>query len=309
MKKYALERKMKTNRYRYVVDVLLIIVAAMLSAVGLYIFVNPANFAPSGVDGISMMVQELSGDKINMGYVALAINIPLLVAAWFLISKKYVAYTLIFTIISSVSMIVMEKIELYRIITENNVWQANEFNAWIAVFASGIMLGVRTAIMIRIGGSTGGVDIIACMVQKKKPYMNIETLISLFCYVTIGASFFVYWSVESIIMSVVQMLVFNLAMNSVLKSTRSAVEVHIITSEPEKFKEDIIVNLKHGATILNCHGMYTGEEKAMIVTIINIHQMDDLIKLSKKYDNTFVYFNDVSGVWGNFRWNKTDVVK
>jgi uncharacterized membrane-anchored protein YitT (DUF2179 family) len=290
---------MKTNAFRVILDILLIIVAATLSAVGLYTFVNPANFAPSGVDGISMMVQKLSG--INMGYVSLAINIPLLVIAWFFISKKYVIYTSLFTIVSSVAMIVMEKINMYEYVTENHVW--------IAVFASGIMLGVRTAIMIRIGGSTGGVDIIACIVQKKKPYMNIETLISIFCYITIAVSFFVYQNIESVIMSVVQMLIFNLAMNSVLKTTRNAVEVRIITSDPEQFREDILLNLKHGATIMDCRGMFTGEEKTMIVTIINIHQMDDLIKLSRKYPNSFVYFSEVNGVWGNFRWNKSDEVK
>lgn len=290
---------MKTKKFRYVIDVLLIIVAATLSSVALYTFVNPANFAPSGVDGISMMIQKLT--CLNMGYVSLAINIPLLVVAWFFISKKYVIYTSLFTVVSSVAMIVMEKINMYEYITENHVW--------ISVFASGIMLGVRTAIMIRIGGSTGGVDIIACIVQKKKPYMNIETLISIFCYVTIGISFFVYQNIESVIMSVVQTLIFNLAMNSVLKPTRNAVEVRIITNDPEQFKEDILLNLKHGATVIDCHGMYTGENKAMIVTIINIHQMDELIKLSRKYDSSFVYFSDVSGVWGNFRWNKSDIVK
>ena len=84
-------------------DILLLIVAAFLSAIGLYTFVNPANFAPSGVDGISMMVQKLSG--INMGYISLAINIPLLIVAWFFISKKYVVYTSLFTVVSSVAMI------------------------------------------------------------------------------------------------------------------------------------------------------------------------------------------------------------
>ena len=286
-------------KLRVAVDIFFIIVASFMSAIALYTFVNPANFAPSGVDGISMMVQKLSG--INMGYISLAINIPLLIVAWFIISKKYVLYTSIYSLTSSIAMIVMEKINMYEYITENHVW--------IAVFASGILMGARTAIMIRIGGSTGGVDIIACVVQKKKPYMNIETLISIFCYVTIGVSFFVYGNIESIIMSVVQTLIFNLAMNSVLKPTRSAVEVRIITNDAEKFKEDILTNLKHGATVIDCHGMFTGEQKAMIVTIINIHQMDELIKLSRKYDSSFVYFSDVSGVWGNFRWNKSDAVK
>lgn len=290
---------MKTKVFRTFTDILLITVAAFLSAVALYTFVNPANFAPSGVDGISMMVQKLT--NINMGYISLAINIPLLILAWFFISKKYVIYTSLYTVISSVAMIVMEQINMYQYITENHVW--------ISVFASGIMMGARSAVMIRIGGSTGGVEIIASIVQKKKPYMNIETLISVFCYITIGISFFVYGNIESIIMSVVQTLIFNLAMNSAMKSTRNAVEVRIITDSPEQFKEDILLNLKHGATVIDCHGMFTGDEKAMIVTIINIHQMNELIKLSRKYDSTFVYFSEVSGVWGNFRWNKSDVVK
>ena len=246
-----------------------------------------------------MMVQKLT--EINMGYVSLAINVPLLIIAWFFISRRYVIYTSLFTVVSSVAMIVMEKINMYEYVTENHVW--------IAVFASGIMLGVRTAIMIRIGGSTGGVDIIACIVQKRKPYMNIETLISIFCYVTIGISFFVYRNIESVIMSVIQTLIFNLAMNSVLKTTRNAVEVRIITSDPEQFKDDILLNLKHGATLMDCKGMFTGEEKSMIVTIININQMDELIKLSRKYPNSFVYFSEVNGVWGNFRWRKHDAVK
>ena len=189
-------------------DFLIIVFAAVLSAVGLYTFVNPANFAPSGIDGIALMSQQLFG--VNMGYVSLAINIPLLIIAWFFINKKYVIYTFIFTIFSSVMLIVMDKINMYEYVSLNNTW--------IAVFASGILLGTRTALMIKIGGSSGGVDIIASILQKQKPYLNIEVLISLFCYIIIGFSFFVYGNIESIIMSVVQMLIFNLAMNYILKT-------------------------------------------------------------------------------------------
>ncbi len=280
-------------------DLFLIIVAAALSAVGLYSFVNPANFAPSGIDGIAMMLQKLT--DINMGYISLAINIPLLVIAWFFISKKYVIYTTLFTIVSSVLMIVMEQVDMYQYISQNN--------AWIAVLASGIMLGVRTAIMIKIGGSSGGVDIISCIIQQKKPYLNIENLISIFCYIIIGISFFVYGNIESIIMSVAQMLIFNFAMNYMLKTTRNAVEARIITDNPDAFKEDIINNLKHGATVIDCKGMFTADNKKTIVTIINLRQMHDLIKISKKHPNSFIYFSEVNGVWGNFRWNKTDAVK
>lgn len=287
------------KKIQTVIDLLLVIVASVLSAVGLYTFVNPANFAPSGIDGIAMMLQKLT--DVNMGYISLAINIPLLIMAWFFISKKYVIYTTLFTVLSSVMLIVMEKIDMYQYISQNN--------AWIAVLASGIMLGARTAIMIKIGGSSGGVDIIASVVQQKRPYLNIESLISIFCYIIIGVSFFVYGNIESIIMSIAQMMIFNMAMNSMLKTTRNAVEAHIITDDPHAFKEDIINNLKHGATIIDGTGMFTGESRKTIVTIINLRQMNDLIKLSRKHPNSFIYFNEVNGVWGNFRWNKTDAVK
>ncbi len=287
------------KKFQLVFDFFIIIIAAALSALGLYSFVNPANFAPSGVDGIAMMLQKLT--NINMGYISLAINIPLLIIAWFFISKKYVIYTTLFTVISSGMMIVMEKIDMYQYIAQNN--------AWIPVLASGIILGIRTAIMIKIGGSSGGVDIVSCIIQQKKPYINIESLISIFCYVIIGVSFFVYGNIESIIMSVAQMLIFNFAMNYMLKTTRNAVEARIITDNPDAFKEDIINNLKHGATVTDCKGMFTGDDKKMIITIINLRQMDDLIKISKKHPNSFIYFSEVNGVWGNFRWNKSDAVK
>lgn len=287
------------KKFQIIIDLFLVIVASALSAIGLYCFVNSANFAPSGIDGVAMMGEKLTG--INMGYISLAINIPLLIVAWFFISKKYVVYTTVITVLSSVLLILMEKIDMYQYISENN--------AWIAVLASGFILGIRTAIMIKIGGSSGGVDIIASIIQQKRPYMNIESLISAFCYIIIVVSFFVYGNIESVIMSVAQMLIFNFTMNYVLKTTRNAVEAHIITDNPDAFKEDIINNLKHGATIIDGKGMFTGDSKKTIVTIINLRQMNDLIKISKKHPNSFIYFSEVSGVWGNFRWNKTDEVK
>lgn len=290
---------MKKEVWRMFLDLLIIVMGAIVSAIALHTFVNPANFAPSGVDGLALMAQKLFG--INMGYVSLAINIPLLIIAWFFISKRYVVYTALYTMIASIMLIVMEEINMYKYVSENHVW--------IAVFASGIMMGIRTAFMIKIGASTGGVDIIATMVQKKRPYVNIESLISLFCYITIGISFLVYRNIESVIMSVIQLLIFNIAMDAILKTTRNAVEVRIITDDPDKFKEDILTNLKHGATILDCHGMFTNSKKAMIVTLINIRQMNDLIKLAQRHPDSFVYFNEVNGVWGNFRWKKTDEVK
>ena len=61
------------KKLAYITDILLIVVAAALSAVGLHCFVNPAGFAPSGIDGIAMMLQKLL--DINIGYISLQFKI------------------------------------------------------------------------------------------------------------------------------------------------------------------------------------------------------------------------------------------
>lgn len=286
------------SKSRRILDILIIFAASCLSAVGLHMFINPAGFAPSGVDGIATMLDSMFG--INMGYTSLLFNVPLLIIAWFLLNKKYVVYTLTYTVTSSLLLILAERIDLYQYVTETNTW--------LAVVTSGFLLGLRTGILIKHGGSSGGIDIVACIIQKKRPYFNVETLISIISYLIIGVSFFVYGNLESILMSITQTVVFNFTMNAVLKPTRNAIEVKIITNNAEELKQDILHELKHGATVLKCRGMYTDDERDMVVTLINIRQLNELMQISRKYPNSFIYYDNVNGVWGNFRWNKFDAV-
>lgn len=291
-----MENSTRSTIVKYIIEILAIVAASMLSALGLHIFVIPAGFAPMGVDGIATMAQEVF--HINMGYISLAINLPLLLFAWFKLNKKYVIYTLAFSVITSFLLVVMERLNMYQYVSEHN--------SWAAVVAAGILLGLRTGTMLRIGGATGGADIVGCIIQKEHPYMNVETIISGVCYIVIGLSYFVYRNVDAIIMAIAQMIIFNFTVRNVLRPTRNAVEVKIVTDSPEQFKKDILYELKHGATTVSCKGLYTDIEKTMIVTIINIRQLNDLVKISKRYPESFIYYNDVDGVWGNFRWNRSD---
>lgn len=280
--------------------VLITLIASALSAFGLHIFVYPASFAPAGVDGIATMLQEIT--KFNAGYYSLIINIPLLVVAYFLLKKRYVIYTVVFTVVSSVMLIVLKEINFYQYVSDNS--------GLIAAVFSGVMLGVRTGFMLKIGASTGGVDIIAGIVQRKRVYGNIEKIITLICYVIIGLSFFVYKNdLNSVLLSIIQMFVFERASGAIMKDTRNAVEFKIITRYPEQLKNDIIFVLKHGATLVDATGMYTNEGNSIIISVVNIRQIPEFLKLIKRYPDTFVYYTDVSGVKGNFRWKKDDVAQ
>ncbi|MBO7214845.1 MAG: YitT family protein [Clostridia bacterium] len=287
------------NYKKELLNTLLTIVAAALSAFGLHVFVYPASFAPAGIDGVATMLQEISG--LNAGYYSLMINVPLLIVAWFFLKKKYVIYTVVFTVLSSIMLVILETLSFYQ-------YQDVGAGLISAVF-SGVMLGVRTGIMLKLGASSGGVDIIASIVQSRRVHGNIEKIITLICYAIIGVSYFLYNDLNSILLSVIQMFVFEKASAVIMKETRNAVVFKIVTRNPDEIKNDIIYVLKHGATIVESKGMFTNEGSSIIISVVNIRQIPEFLKITKKYPDTFVYYSDVTGVNGNFRWFKDDVAK
>ena len=289
----------KINVKKEAWNLLLTLIACVFGAVGMHVFVYKSDFAPAGMDGIATMLQMLTG--INAGYFSILLNAPLLIAAWFMLKKRYVVYTIVFTVVTSLLLIVLEKVDMWQYVTETD--------RLIASLFSGIMLGVRTGIMIKIGGSTGGVDVVAGMVQSKKPYNNIERVISLFCYGIMGISYFVYWDLNCILLSIVQLIVFERVMAIVLSSTRNATEVKIVTKHPEEIRQEILYGFKHGGTVVESKGLYTYEESTIVYSVINNRQIPEFLKVIKKYPDTFVYYSDVKGVQGNFRWMKDDIAK
>ena len=275
------------------------IVAALMSAFGMHYFVTSNNFAPAGLDGVATMIGHLAG--VNPAYFILALNLPLLVVAWFVLKRRYVIYTVLFTVISSGAMLIFEAVGMPTFSSGEGL---------MAAIFSGALFGLRTGLMLRISASSGGIDIIAGMINKKYPYRNIENVITAICYFIIAVSYFVYdRNVMSILLSVVQMFVFERASGVMLRENRNAVEVKIITKNPEEIRDDIIYNLKHGATVVESYGMYTDEPSFMIISIINIRQIPELFEILKKYPNTFAYYDNVDGVRGNFRWKNTDIAK
>ncbi len=287
------------NLKRTVIKILFTITAAIVSSLALHVFVYPSDFVPLGLEAIVTMLQKITG--INAGWFNILLNAPLIIYAFIRLNKNYIIYSMIFTVISSALIIFWAAIGFPQYVNANERLLA-------AIFA-GIMLGVRTALMLKIGSSSGGADIIAAMIQKKFQYVNVERIISIICLVIIGLSYFVYLDFNSILLAVVQMFISERAITMLMRDTRHAIEVKIITKTPEALRDDIIKNLRHGATIVESRGMFTGEDNSMIISVVNVGQISELFNLMKKYPDTFVYYTEVHGVRGNFRWLKDEEVK
>ena len=272
-------------------NICIIIPTTILVALGLWVFVYKSDFAPSGVDGLATVLQYLT--KVNAGIFTFAINLPLLVAAWFILKKRYVIYTLIYTGVLSVSILLFEKFGVYQY----------EDNDVLAAIFAGVAQGI-TGLLLKIGGSSGGVDIIGCMIQKKMPHRNVETVIAFLSYIIVLVGFIVYGNLHSALLSIIEIVVCEKVTALILKDRRNAVKFEIIVDRSQTLllKETIIYELKHGATIIKAEGAFSEGEKDILVCLVSYRQIAELLNIVKSVDGAFVYYSDVMGVHGNFDW-------
>lgn len=298
-------KKAFSNKKNEIIDVLTVIFVSIFVAIGLHVFVYKADFAPSGVDGAATMLQYASekwlGKKINAGIFTFALNFPLLVAAWFVLKKRYVLYTLLYTVVISATLMVLETVAF----PQYDCTIAGTYNSHlVAAIFGGVMQGI-SGFLLRIGGSSGGADIIGCMIQKRFPHKDVEKIIAYVSYVVVAISFFVYGNINSVCISIINIFVCEKVTGIVLKSNRSAVKFEIITTEAhlEEIKQYIIFELKHGATLLKCQGIFSEQNREMLVCLINYRQIPDFLMKVKEIPDTFLYYADVTGIRGNFDFN------
>ena len=284
-------------------SIFLLFCAAAVSFLSVHVFIVPSNFAPSGIEGISMILYEITG--INIGWFKLAFNIPLMIVAWVYLNKRYVLYVIAFVVLDSLGVILLEQIGFYTFIPAGLTFGEEMGYRLISAMVAGVALGICTGFMLKIGCSTGGIDIIACLVNMKKPNFHVERVISIICYGVILCSYFVYRDLTSILLSCIQIFVFEWTAAALLRKDRYAVEVKIITKNPDAIRDEILYKYRHSATVVEATGMYTGDAYSMVITVLDSRNMQNFMVSMKAHPDTFIYFTDGVKVQGEYHFGLT----
>lgn len=284
-----------------------IVLLAILLAFNYELFIVDNHFAPAGVGGVATMIQYKSG--FSIGYLSLIINIPLCVLAFFLVDKDFAVKSLVFSVVYSVSFLILQALELERF------HYAAEVDTVFPVMIAGLLSGVVYGLGFRVNSSTGGTDIIAKYISKKRPTLNFFWVTFLINAIVAAASFFVYAEVgengqmvydyKPVCLCIMYCFISSYAGNMILKGYKSAYKFLIITKHTEEITEEIVTKLRHGATLIRGEGAYSHAEKDVIICVVNKHQMVEFETILKKYDETFAMIEPVSSTIGNFKFIKS----
>lgn len=273
-----------------ILDYLQISAATMAYAVAVSFFLLPYKLTTGGVAGIGALVYYMTGFEVQNTY--LIINALLLVFAikelgWgFCLKTVYGVGFLSFSLwlaqrvyeMSGSPMIVGDQLSM-------------------ACLIGAILEGIALAFCFLAGGSTGGTDIIAAIVNKYRN-MSLGTLIMLMDIVIISSCYFVFYDIQRVIFGFVLLIVSSISLDYCINRNRQAVEFKIFSRNPKAIAEAIIKSGR-GVTILDGLGYYTKSERKVILSVVRKREQMYWLKMIKSIDPfAFVTMANVSGVWG-----------
>lgn len=263
---------------------------------------TPNGFTIGGVSGISILLNVATNGLIKQSWVVFALNLPLVILAFFFVKKKFAVLTAIHIALQTLWLLILE-----TLFPEFTIEFATNGEKIFAALAAGICIGTAIALAFKIGGSTGGADVVAVVIQRKFAASSIAWMIFAVNFVVVSASLFVFYdpaqpiayNLLPIMMSAFELYVESKINESITNGFQSAIEFRIITNKPEEMAQALLHELSRGVTMLPATGMYTKEEHPMLLCVISRRQVATLRKVITTVDpDSFAVMTGVSQVLG-----------
>ncbi len=284
----------------YIGEYVMICICAVLLALAYIIFITPNKFAPAGLNGIATMIQYKCG--FSIGYFSLIINIPLCIFACFFVGREFGIKSLIFSLVYSLSYLGFQKLDF-----SSFTYDAGGHDTIFPCLIAGMIGGFVYGTCFRMNASTGGTDIVAKSISKKKPMLNFFWVTFIINASVAFASLFVYTnangsiSYQPVCLCILYCFISSFMGNFILRGTKTAYQFIIVTPHSDEIEREILETLKHSATRIRGKGIYSETDREVLMCVVNKHQIVEFENILKKYNNTFAYVETVNQTFGNFK--------
>ena len=253
-------------------DLLLYNLGSIAFALAVAVFTAPNDVAPGGVSGLATMLNYLSRQhlpfELPIGTLSLVINLPLLIAAWAKLGRRFTLRTLVCTVLSS----------LWVDIFDQLLPPFRGEMILVSIFG-GALMGLGIGLILSRGGTTGGSEIVASLLERRWPHIPIGKLILAVDGVIIALSAVVYGQLESPLYAVVLVFISSLATDWLVYGGRRGKMAMILSKDTARLTQRIMTDLDRGVTLLKSVGGYTGREQDMLLCAVGREQVFALKRL------------------------------
>lgn len=277
----------RTKNHRHFLDWSFDILGALIQAVGVWCFVEPCRIAPGGASGIALLLNYLI--HIPVGTLTLLINIPLLIASWFLLDRKMTLRTIRTVVIMTVCLD-------YVIAPLMSQYTGDRL---ISSAFGGILVGAGMALIFMRGSTTGGGDILAKLLQKRFPWMQTGYAIMVIDLVIISLSIPVFGGLEDALYGIISMVCTTQTIDALLYGMNKGTMVLVASRNNRQIADDIMAQLGRGTTFLKSVGGYSHRESEMLMCIVDRKQFHAVKGIIDRWDRAaFVVASETKEVYG-----------
>ncbi len=265
---------------------IMLTLALCIATLGWAAFIIPAGIVGGGITGLASTFHYLWG--WDVGLVSISINSILVLVAIRLLGFSFGIKSIYGIFIFGVLLSVFTR----------HFQEPLTSDTFMATIIGSTLAGTGAGLIFISGGSTGGTDIIAMIINKYKN-ISLGRLLLLCDVFIISTGYIVFHDIEKVMYGFITMAIFGYAVDMVITGNKQTVQLFIISEKYKEISESIIKRSEKGCTILDGVGAYTGEQKKVLMVISKKRTSAILFRIIKDIDpNAFVTMGTVSGVYG-----------
>ena len=284
--------------FKFWKEVLIMTLGMSVGAAAVYYFLMPSNLIIGSISGLSIVLSQLLGG-VKVSLIVTIINAVLLILAWLLIGAEFGAKTVYTALILGPLLEMWEKIMPYERLIEPGA-QSVMNDPWLDLICFVLLLSISQAILFRINASTGGLDILAKIVNK---YLHFEIGTSVtIAGAMICCSAFAINPFRMVVIGLIGTWINGIVVDYFMGTLNMRKKVCIISDDHEAIREFITRDLQRGCSLYRLEGGYTGKEKIEVVALLTKHEYAALFNFmqERNYDG-FITAGNVSEIYG--KWN------
>ncbi|GKU81752.1 YitT family protein [Niallia sp. NCCP-28] len=262
----------------------IVIIGALLNAIGMNCFLIPANVYASGFAGVAQLIANWT--PLSTGILLFLLNVPVAVLGWLKVGKSFTLYSFLSVAFMSLFL------EIIPVNAYSNDILLN------AVFG-GVISAVGVGFTLKWGASTGGMDIVAMILSRVQDKPVGTYFFTLNSIIIVTAGYLYGW--EKALYTLVTLYAATRVIDAI-HTRHQKLTVMIVTKKSDELKCAIHEKLVRGITMIPARGAFSNEERDMMMIVITRYELFDLERIIKEVDpNAFTNIVQTTAIFGFFR--------
>lgn len=271
-----------------VYETIMIIIGNLILAFGLCAFVTPVGLISGGASGIGIAVKSITG--INISYTVYVINFIMFVIGFIFLGKKFAFGTLLSTFLYPTFIALFERIPQLANITNDIL---------LSALYGGLCIGLGLGLVLRVGASTGGMDIPPLLVNKKTG-ISVAWLINIFdCGILLLQVIFCPITIEAVLYGITVIIITTIVVDKVIILGETKIQVLVISPKWQEIRKIIFDDINRGCTLLNVTTGYYQDKQLAVMAVVSKRELHLLNDMILEIDPTaFIISNETHSVKG-----------